>query len=115
MVWTTIATGATPETHGVLDFLEPEQREFLRRDCLGPVAGNANLLAVWSDPVREGNQEPRQAKLGGAGLAVVGTILLFLTRAFDILLLSYQEFNLQEQWRVVVTRLGPVLRAVRST
>jgi hypothetical protein len=48
--------------------------EFLRRDCLGPVAGNANLLAVWSDPVREGNQEPRQAKLGGAGLALVALL-----------------------------------------
>ncbi len=48
--------------------------EFLRRDCLGPVAGNANLLAAWSDPVREGNQEPRQAKLGGAGLALVALL-----------------------------------------
>ncbi|MHB8968949.1 MAG: prenyltransferase/squalene oxidase repeat-containing protein [Pirellulaceae bacterium] len=48
--------------------------EFLRRECLGPVAGNANLLAVWSDPEMEGHQEPRQAKLGGAGLALIALL-----------------------------------------
>ncbi|MHB0957225.1 MAG: hypothetical protein ACYC0X_24375 [Pirellulaceae bacterium] len=47
---------------------------FLRRECMSPLAGNANLWAVWSEPERDGNQEPRQAKLGGAGLGLVALV-----------------------------------------
>ncbi len=47
---------------------------FLRRQCIAPVAGNPNLLAVWSEPAITGKDEPRQAKLGGAGLALVALL-----------------------------------------
>ena len=48
--------------------------EFLRRKCMAPVADNPNLLAVWSEPELTGRDQPREAKLGGAGLALVALI-----------------------------------------
>jgi hypothetical protein len=48
--------------------------DFLRRKCVGPVADHPNLLAVWSDPDVTGDAPPRQAKLGGAGLALVALL-----------------------------------------
>jgi hypothetical protein len=49
---------------------------FLREQCFAPVAGNANLLAVWSEPDLVGPDRERQAKLGGAGLALIGLLQL---------------------------------------
>ena len=47
---------------------------FLRKKCIAPVAGNPNLMAVWSEPELVGSPQPRQAKLGGAGLALVALL-----------------------------------------
>jgi len=45
--------------------------QFLRECCVGPLADDARLLAVWSLPAINGGSGPRQAKLGGAGLGLV--------------------------------------------
>lgn len=47
---------------------------FLRQRCIAPVEGNPNLLAVWSEPELVGEDQPRQAKLGGAGLGLVALL-----------------------------------------
>ncbi len=47
---------------------------FLRQQCISAVAGNSNLLAAWSEPAVTGRDEPRQAKLGGAGLALAALL-----------------------------------------
>lgn len=47
---------------------------FLRGRCVGPVAGNPNFLAVWSDSELIGGDRPRQVKLGGSGLGLVGLL-----------------------------------------
>ncbi len=47
---------------------------YLKQQCLAPVGGNPNLLAIWSEPAVTGSSAPRQAKLGGAGLALVALL-----------------------------------------
>ncbi len=42
--------------------------DYLRRQHIAPLPGQPSLAAVWSDPVGDGL---REAKLGGAGLALV--------------------------------------------
>ena len=49
---------------------------FLRRECVAPVPGQAEMSAVWSDPRLTNSTSPRQAKLGGAGLGLVGLVEL---------------------------------------
>jgi hypothetical protein len=48
--------------------------QFLRREFLGPVAGNPQMLAAWLTPELSGDDQPRQAKLGGTGLALVALL-----------------------------------------
>ena len=48
--------------------------QFLRQEFLGPVAGNAQMLAAWLTPELAGDDQPRQAKLGGTGLALVALL-----------------------------------------
>ena len=43
--------------------------QFLRREFLGPVAGNAQMLAAWLTPELAGDDQPRQAKLVGPDCA----------------------------------------------
>lgn len=45
---------------------------FLCREAVAPVQEPGDMAAVWSDPELEGGKEPREAKLGGAGLGLVG-------------------------------------------
>jgi len=47
---------------------------FLRAESLRPVPDVANTLAIWSDPKLTGSDKPLQAKLGGAGLALVALV-----------------------------------------
>jgi hypothetical protein len=47
---------------------------FLRQRCMAPVAGNPNLIAVWSEPELVGTDQPRQAKLGGTGLGLAALV-----------------------------------------
>lgn len=47
---------------------------FLQRRFFATVADNRNLLAVWSESDPENATEPRQAKLGGAALALVALL-----------------------------------------
>ncbi|MCU0961035.1 MAG: hypothetical protein MUF48_13100 [Pirellulaceae bacterium] len=47
---------------------------FLRRECLGPVADQPTMLAVWPPRGRSDDGAPREAKLGGAGLALVALL-----------------------------------------
>jgi hypothetical protein len=44
---------------------------FLRDCCIAPVAGEPELLALWSWPELTGDTRPLRAKLGGAGLALL--------------------------------------------
>ncbi len=45
---------------------------FLRRECLAPVPGEPDMLAIWSDPQVTGDpDQPREAKLGGTGLGLI--------------------------------------------
>lgn len=65
---------------------------------------------------RQDSQDPHAhdstTALGGAWLAVAGALLLFLTRAFDIILVAFQEFKALNQWGVLVTHMGTVLHWV---
>jgi hypothetical protein len=45
--------------------------DFLKRRALAPVEGQEELLAVWSRPETESDVDAPQAKLGGAGLALI--------------------------------------------
>ena len=47
---------------------------FLRERCVQPLASNANLMVVWSEPEITGSDSPRLAKLGGTGLALVALL-----------------------------------------
>lgn len=47
---------------------------FLRSKGLRPVPDFKEAVAVWSDPELTGSDNPLQAKLGGAGLAIVALI-----------------------------------------
>lgn len=47
---------------------------FLRERCIGPVNNNRNLQAVWSSAEIVGEPIPRQAKLGGTGLALIALL-----------------------------------------
>ncbi len=53
---------------------------YLRDESIYPVAGQNNMLAVWSDPEVNGTGNPLEAKLGGTGLGLVA-------------LLSIEEFH----------------------
>jgi len=48
--------------------------DFLRRECVEPLPGRDDLLGVWSPPELVLRGEPPQAKLGGAGLGLVGLL-----------------------------------------
>ena len=48
-----------------------EAANYLRDKAIGPVEGQEQLLAVWSDPAINGTGDTLQAKLGGAGLGIV--------------------------------------------
>lgn len=45
---------------------------FLRSRCVRPVEGISGALAIWSGASIDGDSGPARAKLGGAGLALVG-------------------------------------------
>jgi hypothetical protein len=47
---------------------------FLRQELLAPVPGNQRMLAAWLAPELADESAPRQAKLGGAGLALVALL-----------------------------------------
>jgi hypothetical protein len=47
---------------------------FLQTHCIGQVAGNPKILAVWSSPDIAPNVAERQAKLGGAGLGLIALL-----------------------------------------
>lgn len=49
---------------------------FLTNCCIAPVADRSDLLAVWSPPELTGGGGLLQAKLGGAGLALVALVEL---------------------------------------
>lgn len=48
--------------------------EFLRFQCISPIAQESGLLAVWSRPELNHTDAPVQAKLGGSGLGLVGLL-----------------------------------------
>jgi hypothetical protein len=50
--------------------------EYLKRTAIAEVPGHPELLAVWSKPEIAGGADPLQAKLGGAGLALVALLSL---------------------------------------
>jgi hypothetical protein len=56
--------------------LEAMQRaaRFLRQELLQPVPDNDRLRAAWLPPGLAGQDEPRQAKLGGTGLALIALL-----------------------------------------
>lgn len=45
---------------------------FLKREAVAPIPESDAMAAVWSDPALEGGDGSREAKLGGAGLGLVG-------------------------------------------
>jgi hypothetical protein len=47
--------------------------QFLWDECTAPVAGNPNVLAMWSEPELVSNDR-RQAKLGGTGLGLAALL-----------------------------------------
>ncbi len=47
---------------------------FLRRECLGPVADQPALRAIWPVADQADGSAPREAKLGGAGLTLVALL-----------------------------------------
>ena len=47
---------------------------FLKQSAIGPIAGQQDLLAVWSHPDITHSNKPLQAKLGGTGIGLVALL-----------------------------------------
>ena len=47
---------------------------YLRDESIGPISGEKNMLAVWSQPDVTRSGKPLQAKLGGTGLGLVALL-----------------------------------------
>ena len=48
--------------------------KFMERELIAPVPGRENMQCVWSDPLLNGGDDPRLAKLGGTGLGLVALV-----------------------------------------
>ncbi len=44
---------------------------YLQDESILPIAGQDNMMAIWSKPEVNGSNKPRQAKLGGTGLGLL--------------------------------------------
>ena len=78
-----------PETLGALQ----RSSRFLKQSALAPVPERMDALAIWSDPSLTGREAPRQAKLGGAGLALVALCSLEGVQAESTPLKTLQQLG----------------------